>query len=112
MNRTKVIQIVILACVLMAIISCTGSNAGMQSAGSEQLKPIDLRCEYLVNPLGIDVMKPRLSWVLESNQRGHDRSFERRGAVNSPSQAAGRRWREGSNSASALLPQLSWDFAS
>ncbi|MEI7900865.1 MAG: alpha-L-rhamnosidase N-terminal domain-containing protein [bacterium] len=24
-----------------------------------------LRCEYLVNPLGIDVAKPRLSWVIE-----------------------------------------------
>ena len=22
----------------------------------------DLRCEYLVNPRGIDVVKPRLSW--------------------------------------------------
>ena len=28
------------------------------------------RCEYLVNPLGIDVVKPRLSWVLESKERG------------------------------------------
>ena len=25
----------------------------------------DLRCEYLANPHGIDVTKPRLSWVLE-----------------------------------------------
>jgi len=30
----------------------------------------DLRCEYLTNPLGIDVLKPRLSWIIESNQRG------------------------------------------
>jgi alpha-L-rhamnosidase len=29
-----------------------------------------LRCEYLVNPLGIDDPAPRLSWVLASNQRG------------------------------------------
>jgi alpha-L-rhamnosidase len=28
-----------------------------------------LRCEYKVNPLGIDVTKPRLSWILESDQR-------------------------------------------
>jgi alpha-L-rhamnosidase len=26
----------------------------------------DLRCEYLVNPLGIDVAKPRLAWVMEN----------------------------------------------
>ena len=29
-----------------------------------------LRCEYLDNPLGIDTPQPRLSWVLESKQRG------------------------------------------
>ena len=30
----------------------------------------NLRCEYLADPLGIDVKKPRLSWVIESAQRG------------------------------------------
>lgn len=34
------------------------------------LRPTHLRCEYLVNPLGIDVLRPRLSWVLEANGRG------------------------------------------
>ena len=29
-----------------------------------------LRCEYLVDPQGIDVAKPRLSWVVGSQQRG------------------------------------------
>ncbi len=29
-----------------------------------------LRCEYLENPLGIDVPRPRLSWVLQSPERG------------------------------------------
>jgi alpha-L-rhamnosidase len=29
-----------------------------------------LRCEYAVNPLGIDTMLPRLSWALESSRRG------------------------------------------
>jgi alpha-L-rhamnosidase len=29
-----------------------------------------LRCEYLVDPLGIDEVKPRLSWVIESDRRG------------------------------------------
>jgi alpha-L-rhamnosidase len=27
-------------------------------------------CEYLTNPLGIDVIKPRLSWQLSSERRG------------------------------------------
>jgi alpha-L-rhamnosidase len=30
----------------------------------------NLRCEYLVNPLGIDATNPRLSWIITSNQRG------------------------------------------
>ena len=30
----------------------------------------NLRCEYLIDPLGIDVVKPRLSWVMESARRG------------------------------------------
>jgi alpha-L-rhamnosidase len=30
----------------------------------------DLRCEYQDNPLGIDVIQPRLSWKLASAQRG------------------------------------------
>ncbi len=29
-----------------------------------------LRCEYLVNPLGVDTPQPRLSWELESPDRG------------------------------------------
>ena len=29
-----------------------------------------LRCEYAVNPLGIDVRRPRLSWVIRSGRRG------------------------------------------
>jgi alpha-L-rhamnosidase len=33
------------------------------------LNATDLRCEYLVNPLGIDVIQPRLSWRLASDER-------------------------------------------
>ncbi len=29
-----------------------------------------LRCEYLADPLGIDVPMPRLSWIIESERRG------------------------------------------
>ena len=33
-----------------------------------------LRCEYLVNPLGIDAAKPRLSWKIEAgDQRAGNR---------------------------------------
>ena len=33
------------------------------------LEPTHLRCEYLEDPVGIDIIQPRLSWKLESDQR-------------------------------------------
>jgi alpha-L-rhamnosidase len=30
----------------------------------------NLRCEYQINPIGIDVLRPRLSWNIESSKRG------------------------------------------
>src|SRR5210317_2284052 len=70
MNRVKIISVVILVCGLLAITSCTGSNSNIDSPEVGQLKPVGLRCEYLVNPLGVDVVKPRLSWVCKSSERG------------------------------------------
>lgn len=34
------------------------------------LQPVDLRCEYEVNPLGVDVPQPRLAWKLAGDARG------------------------------------------
>ncbi len=34
------------------------------------LRPVDLSCEYLKDPLGIDTPRPRLSWRLQSKDRG------------------------------------------
>src|SRR5437016_10382560 len=31
------------------------------------LKPVELKCEYRSNPVGIDASQPRLSWVLEAD---------------------------------------------
>ena len=35
-----------------------------------QTLPIKLKCEYSENPLGLDVMKPRLSWQMQSANKG------------------------------------------
>ncbi len=32
-------------------------------------RPVDLRCDYLINPLGIDALQPRLSWRSDSTER-------------------------------------------
>jgi alpha-L-rhamnosidase len=34
------------------------------------MRPLGLLCEYLTNPLGVDVARPRLSWQLRSDERG------------------------------------------
>ena len=39
-------------------------------AAASDLRATYLRCEHLVDPLGIDVLQPRLSWQLESPRRG------------------------------------------
>jgi len=38
------------------------------------LTPVELKCEYLKNPLGIDVAQPRFSWELKSSRRGQMQS--------------------------------------
>ncbi len=45
----------------LAMLSCLPAGAAASLA--------NLRCEYLADPLGIDVAKPRLSWVIESTHR-------------------------------------------
>ncbi len=41
----------------------------LATAMSVNAKPVDLRCEYLTNPLGIDVPQPMLSWRTEDSGR-------------------------------------------
>jgi len=53
----------------MAIVSVL-AWLGTASAALGDLQVSDLKCEYRVDPLGIDVARPRLSWTLESDQRG------------------------------------------
>lgn len=51
---------------MIAVLGVTVSWA--QSGGDVRVE--DLRCEYQTNPLGIDAPQPRLSWKLQSQQRG------------------------------------------
>jgi alpha-L-rhamnosidase len=37
---------------------------------ANQVKVIGLKCEYAVNPIGMDVPAPQLSWKIESANRG------------------------------------------
>jgi len=48
-----------------------------QLFGEERISPFALRSEYLVNPEGIDVLSPRLSWMLKSEVRGQKQAAYR-----------------------------------
>ena len=61
MKKTK---IVILVITMAAINLCPNLLA------AESVKISRLRCEYLKNPLGIEEVTPRVSWRLQSDQRG------------------------------------------
>jgi hypothetical protein len=41
------------------------------------LKPVDLRCEFGVDPMGLDVSTPHFSWKLESATRGQRQTARR-----------------------------------
>ena len=55
-------------CVL-ALIPLVLAFAARANAGSAHFRPTDLRCEYLKDPLGIDTPHPRLSWILQPDNR-------------------------------------------
>lgn len=51
-----------------------GLPAAAHGADAGAVAPADLRCEYAVDPLGIDVPAPRLFWRVESAERGQRQS--------------------------------------
>ena len=44
----------------------SGMTADSESAQAGAIFPVDTRCEYFVDPLGIDAVTPRLGWRLEA----------------------------------------------
>ena len=67
--RLRVQLLCSLGCILLlAIVACArGGDVSIDA----------LRCEYLTNPLGIDAVAPRLSWELDSSQRGQKQTAYR-----------------------------------
>jgi alpha-L-rhamnosidase len=61
-----------------AVVFFITSLSFPQAAQAEEtLQASYLRCEYRVDPAGIDVLKPRLSWTLQSDQRGQKQTAYR-----------------------------------
>ncbi|HZX11670.1 MAG TPA: family 78 glycoside hydrolase catalytic domain, partial [Acidobacteriota bacterium] len=58
--------------ILFFIIGLSQTAHSKTATGS--LTPHNLRCEYLKNPMGLDVQKPRFSWMLRHSERGQKQS--------------------------------------
>jgi alpha-L-rhamnosidase len=56
---------------VLAILLAFGTSGLVpaRAAGGPE-SPTNLKCEYLTNPMGIDVRQPRFSWVLQHSERG------------------------------------------
>src|ERR1039458_1245453 len=64
MDRTRPsLRIGLMLAVFASVVCC------LQSAAAATLNAENLRCEYLKDPLGIDVTRPRLSWELRAGVR-------------------------------------------
>ena len=61
-RRLQVIRAIVGSFLFLGFLGCTYAAEGPQP-------PTDLRCEYLSNPIGIDVREPRFSWVLHHTAR-------------------------------------------
>ncbi|TDS15846.1 alpha-L-rhamnosidase [Sphingobacterium paludis] len=53
---------------LLGLITLFLTNSFAQSI--QQAEPIYLQCEHLVNPVGIDNKRPRLTWMLNDDRQG------------------------------------------
>lgn len=63
---TKIIVLVIIAALIIS--GCVEVDKQLASSKSN-LAPSRLRCEYRNDPLGIDIVTPRLSWIVSSVER-------------------------------------------
>lgn len=55
---------------LLSLCTYAGGQPTAQPNGQPAGHPAGLRCEYLLNPLGIDAAHPRLSWILADTNQG------------------------------------------
>ena len=68
-------------------MSAIETDAAAEQGGSG-IRPEYLRCEYRVNPVGMDVALPRLSWTLASDRRGEKQTGYQILVCSSPEKAA------------------------
>lgn len=70
-SSNKSLEVILLVGLFLA---CAGWVSQPSFGSNGPLPPANLRCEYLSNPLGIDVRQPRFSWAVEHTERGQKQS--------------------------------------
>ena len=69
-NSRVGLSVALLCSVCLSAALSAPMPANPKAYAGKGLAPAYLRCEYLSEPLGLDEPAPRLSWVVESGQRG------------------------------------------
>ncbi|MHC4229201.1 MAG: family 78 glycoside hydrolase catalytic domain, partial [Planctomycetota bacterium] len=79
MNGAKLVSVIGIVVLLLSVSGCTDQSAVRtgDETQSAQITATHLRCEYRVDPVGVDVTEPRLSWLLKSNRRDQVQSAYR-----------------------------------
>lgn len=53
---------------LLSVLSLTGRLSAVEK--NKVCSPVALKCEHIVNPIGIDIQNPRLTWRLDDDRQG------------------------------------------
>jgi hypothetical protein len=74
MIRKVLATVVLLSAAQLSGLGCRATAGSAQTSAvrapmAGKLTPIELRCEYMQNPVGVDVTHPRLFWKLQSSIR-------------------------------------------
>ena len=98
----------VMGCGMAVVLACTGAIFSPHVLAAQAEGPLavtKLRCEYKVDPLGIDVRKPRLSWELASAEKGvMQTSYEVRVAASEAELAKGKSlWDSGKQPSAASI---------
>lgn len=65
----KIVLVILYILPLFVSAQKKKSNEVTYMVTSANLKVVDAKTEQLVNPMGLDILRPRFSWILESTQK-------------------------------------------
>ena len=68
--QRRIVTVLLLLLGIARVHALAGEAPAHVLRDNPSLRAGNLRCEYLRDPLGIDIVRPRLSWIVESSDRG------------------------------------------